>query len=345
MPAGIGGRSQTRSAPPADEKKPTAPQIVPTGRLEVVGGNAPFNPLHDRLQPNQRFEKLGLGDWLGVSGAAFTTGLGFRTSMALSLLAGLANVRLGYWWDSGVEPASRLDSAQLALGRRLGMFFGTFYSVQSYLVDEFLGRFHGPTRRRWYLSDGGHFENTGCYELIRRRVPVIIVCDCGADPEYKFEDIANLVRKARTDFDAEIVFADQHASDHGQRSGPTVQHRPRPFGPLDGLRRVNVKGELGPSRSSCHATVAKVYYRDGGHRPEMAGSTILFLKPTLTGDEPRDVINYAETHPSFPQESTLDQFFDEAQWESYRRLGEHVADACLDAKKWEDLRDGRLDQA
>ena len=76
--------------------------------------------------------------------------------------------------------------------------------VQTCLVNEFFARFHGPARRHWYLSDGGHFENTGCYELIRRRVSFIVFSDAGQDPGYQFADFANLVRKARTDFGAEI---------------------------------------------------------------------------------------------------------------------------------------------
>ncbi|WP_299694090.1 hypothetical protein [Hydrocarboniphaga sp.] len=62
---------------------------------------------------------------------------------------------------------------------------------------------------RRYLSDGGHFENTAAYELIRRRLPLIIVADCGADPGYQFDDVANLVRKARINLGAEICFLDE----------------------------------------------------------------------------------------------------------------------------------------
>ena len=51
---------------------------------------------------------------------------------------------------------------------------------------------------------------------------------------------------------------------------------------------------------------------------------LLLVKPTLLGDEPSDVLQYAANHPRFPQEPTSDQFFDEAQWESYRALGEHT---------------------
>jgi hypothetical protein len=66
-------------------------------------------------------------------------------------------------------------------------------------------------------------------------------------------------------------------------------------------------------------------------RPEVPESRLLYIKPSLTGHEPEDVLDYHRRHPDFPQETTADQFFDEAQWESYRRLGQHVADEIFGA--------------
>ena len=71
-------------------------------------------------------------------------------------------------------------------------------------------------------------------------------------------------------------------------------------------------------RSRAHAALAQVSY-DG--EPQVK-SWIVYVKPTLAGDEPVDIANYRATHPSFPQQTTKDQFFDEPQWESYRKLGE-----------------------
>jgi hypothetical protein len=52
----------------------------------------------------------------------------------------------------------------------------------------------------------------------------------------------------------------------------------------------------------------------------------LFLfKPNLLGEEPDDIQQYHRRNPAFPQEPTGDQFYDAAQWESYRRLGQHSA--------------------
>lgn len=292
-------------------------------------------PRQDGTTPYRMFEyaacyegeALSVGQWAGISGAAFSTGLGYRTSVALSLLSGFGNVRLGYWWHSGIARRSPVRSAFARAWRAL-------FPVQSFLLDEFLARLRGSAQDYWYLSDGGHFENMGGYELIRRRLPLIVVIDAEADPSYAFDGLANLVRKARLDFQAEIRFLSDRELD--DCLGASV----RPFfGPLERLRRGAWSEEYVPGatngesvrRFACnddparfslaHAALARVYY-DGN---EDASSWLLYIKPTLIGDEPADILEYHADHPEFPQEPTVDQFFDEAQWESYRRLGEHIA--------------------
>jgi hypothetical protein len=87
-----------------------------------------------------------------------------------------------------------------------------------------------------------------------------------------------------------------------------------------GRRRLSIDAVNEEALSLAHVALADVIYADGQR------SLLLYIKPTLIGDEPADVRRYHTEHPSFPHESTADQFFDEAQWESYRRLGEHIAD-------------------
>jgi hypothetical protein len=129
-------------------------------------------------------EELSLGYRVGISGAAFSTGIGARTNLGLSMLCALSNVRLGYWRDSYVEPSRRPQWAP-SLRRRLAASLTRWvFLVQTCLLDELLARFPGSAARRWYLSDGGHFENLGGYELIRRRLPRILVIDAEADPQY-----------------------------------------------------------------------------------------------------------------------------------------------------------------
>ncbi len=147
-----------------------------------------------------------------------------------------------------------------------------------------------------HLSDGAHFENLGLYELVRRHCRYLIVSDCGTDPEVAFDDLATALRSIREDFGVEIDLD---------------------VGPL----RHDDTG-----RARQHAVVGTIHY-DG-----LAGTdkgTILLFKPNLTGDEPTDITQYQVRHPEFPHETTGDQFYDEAQWESYRRLGEHAGDAVL----------------
>lgn len=140
-----------------------------------------------------------------------------------------------------------------------------------------------------HLSDGGHFENLALYELLRRRCRYILASDCGADSEAAFDDVGNALRRAREDFGVEVVID------------------------LAALK-PNEKGF-----SNQHVAVGDIIYPDGGR------GVLLLFKPTIVGDEPGDVLQYKTRNQNFPHESTGDQFYDEKQWESYRRLGLHAA--------------------
>lgn len=288
-----------------------------TGVFRVF--DCPFAEENGRRFPVFAGEMLPLGNWVGISGAAFSTGTGARTNLGLSLLAGLGNVRLGRWWDSGViRPAPK----HRKIGLRFEDFLARAFPVQIYLLDEFLARFPGPSRRHWYLSDGGHFENLGGYELIRRRLPMIVIVDAEQDGDYTFGGLSNLVRKARLDFGAEIRFLTEAELDEEVDSSVR-----RYFGPVEHLQRGSWKDgklvEADPTGfSHAHAALALVNY----NFPKTPPSRLLYIKPTLTGDEPADLLEYHKSNPPFPHEPTSDQFFDEAQWESYRRLGEHIAE-------------------
>jgi hypothetical protein len=296
----------------------------PEGSVAVLGYQAPSGSSSsfragDPQPPAQSrsMERLALGSWVGISGAAVSTGMGANTSVGVSFLAGIFNVRLGYWWNSGVKPGEDSGSTQPSIPGTFGRFAAACFPAQMLLLDELLARFHGTGRRQWYLSDGGHFENTAAYELIRRRVPIIIVCDCGADPGYDFEDVGNLVHKARLDFDAEIVFtAPEKIKDHYQAAIPDA------IGTLDDLRQTRRTVRSLGRISTKHAAIALVYYE---RRPNPE-SVLLLIKPTMTGEEPPDLLNYRSTHRAFPQEPTAEQFFDEAQWEGYRKLGELIGE-------------------
>ncbi len=293
-------------------------------------------------------EELDLGHWISISGAAFSTGLGYRTSLGLSLLAGLFNIRLGYWWNSGIDPDSRYGAARPSPIQRGLSLLGATFPVQAAFLGEWFARFRGVAAKHWYLSDGGHFDNTGAYELIRRRLPLIIVCDNEQDEGYQFSGLANLVRKARTDFGAEIAFLSGDDLAHLARDerllkwlGPLESLRRGHWAeepvadPRTGRRRVAIDEPQLRQYSLAHAALARISYADEAGEEGAQPRWLLYIKPTLVGDEPVDVLNYHNDNPRFPQEPTSDQFFGEAQWESYRRLGEHIASKLFSEYKGE----------
>lgn len=256
-------------------------------------------------------EELRLGQWVATSGAAFTTGAGARTGLGFSALLGLLGVRLGYWWRAGQQEQQQ---DQLRPHHALTL-----------LSDEITGSFNPDHESHWYLSDGGHFENCAAYELIRRRLKRIVVADCGADPQYGFEDLANLVLKARLDFAAEITLLGAEDLD-------------RLWVASSRLRALFAAPSQMEDRSGPGLLLARVAYPD-----DPVPGWMVIVKPRLPAELPVDLSNYALNEERFPQQSTLDQFYDESQWESMRKLGrlqgEQLASALLALPGWKDLKD------
>jgi hypothetical protein len=79
-------------------------------------------------------------------------------------------------------------------------------------------------------------------------------------------------------------------------------------------------------RSIAHGSLARITYASRDSDGKLKSGLLLYIKPTLTGDEPADVLRYHAEHPAFPHEPTIDQFFGESQWESYRSLGKHIGE-------------------
>lgn len=263
---------------------------------------------------------LSMATWMGISGAAISTGLGQNTSLGLSLLAGLSNLRLGVWWLPRTRRSSRRGPSH-------------WVPVQIYLLREFLGWFRGPhaeperlfwrRNNRLYLTDGGHFENTGVYELVRRRVPLIVSCDNGADPDYQFADVVNLTRKLRIDFNASVDFLPRSHLDDLLGEDSPVRGM---FGEISELVAYSREGRSqGPYAAIARIRRPQVDDLDGKIVEPPYLATLILLKPRLSGLEMIDLLDYNRANQQFPQQSTGDQFFDEAQWESYFRLGQHIA--------------------
>ena len=185
--------------------RPDASLVRP---LSVAPDPNAFHVLARSDGKNPAVERLRFGQWMGISGAAVSTGTGRFTSIPQALLLGLLNVRLGYWWDSGIRAGMRPGRYPPNLWRQLKSFPAFIFRMQATLLNEWRGYFPGPAERLWYLTDGGHFDNTGLYELVRRRLAFIIAVDGGEDQHYRLDDLAILTRQVRLDFDAEIEWLD-----------------------------------------------------------------------------------------------------------------------------------------
>jgi hypothetical protein len=250
-------------------------------------------------------EQLSLGQWCAISGAAISTAMGRLTNLGFALSFTFANLRLGYWWWSpGVCAGEREQSPwyMTFLARNFGNFV--------YLANEMTARYRRSYQRK-YLTDGGHFENTGAYRLIERRVPLIVVADNGADPEYRFADLENLVRKVRLDLGGDIgplggsaltAFLDNYGC-----SGSPVF--------LDAGGEGDWRTRFRDDPAAPFVIVFRAKFSDGK-------VDVIWLKPRMLNDLPPDVLVYGSANKPFPQQTTGDQFFDESQWESYRALGE-----------------------
>jgi Patatin-like phospholipase len=220
---------------------------------------------------------LRLGTAISISGAAASPNMGYHSSPAVTFLMTVFNARLGWWLGN---PARE---KWFEPGPRFGF----------YLFKELFGRTNANSRYV-YLSDGGHFENLGVYELIRRRCRYIVACDAGEDPALAFWDLGSLVRKCREDLGVRIEID----------IAPLLKQEHR-------------------GRSRWHCSIGKIRYDDID--VSAIPGVLLYIKPSLTGDEPTDIRNYVVGHPKFPHQSTSNQFFSESQFESYRALGEHIA--------------------
>jgi hypothetical protein len=262
----------------------------------------------------QRLDKL--GRWIAISGAAASPGAGSNTTTGWAMLLFLVGARLGYWFDTGRSNA-QLDPPMAGVGHartsgpgKWTLALGRTFRNSKFgrLVSEALASFDGAAARAWYLSDGGHFDNTGVHPLLRRQLDFIVLADCGADPSYEYADLENLIRKARIDFGAEIEFYTEDSACHL----PLMQ---------DEHICVLAPEKLHDNYTARGVMLARIRYRPDRQGRSKQG-TLLVVKPNLHFALDSDVLAYARRNPEFPQQPTADQFFDEAQWESYHRLGE-----------------------
>jgi hypothetical protein len=227
-----------------------------------------------------------LGTATAISGAAVSPNMGFYSAPDLSFLMTVFDVRLGWWLanPAGTIKKWRIGSPTIGFYWLLRELFGATTDDSQYL----------------YLSDGGHFENLGIYELVRRRCRIIVACDASGDALYGCGDLHNAMERCRVDFGAEIEIT------------------------ADEIGKITPAGA--PPRAMAHFATGLIHYTPGNPADD---GILIYVKPALQASDSADLLGYSRTNPAFPHDTTVDQWFDESHFENYRALGEAAGRAAL----------------
>jgi hypothetical protein len=222
-----------------------------------------------------------LAEAMAISGAAASPNQGNHTSPAVAVLLAMFNIRLGAWVGNP-RHSEGWEKMPTRHGWRL-------------LMDELLARTNDE-QEFVYLSDGGHFENLGLYELVRRQCRIIFCSDADCDQRYEFKDLLNAMERVYVDFNAKIE--------------------------ID-FTRIKPSGNSGYCRTPF--AVGSITYTDG-----TTGALVVF-KPAVTRNSWEVVADYDASNRYFPHEPTTNQWFDEEQFEAYRLIGMEAVHAFVDA--------------
>lgn len=265
-----------------------------------------------------------LDDAIAVSGAAVSP---VQTSNPLVVaILTLFNVRLGQWV---ANPASHPFSA------RWLQFAREHWAITPFrvLFSMFLNAEDRPT---CFVADGGHHENLGIEPLLVRRCRLILAMDAGCDERSEFHDLTKLIRIARIshgisfepleqpgeeiDLSSLIptILADECCDPQDQREQGTGKAISR------GMRMSEPSlDRKAPRWSEQHFMVLKIKYPPCPDRGPSEGY-LIYIKSSLTGDEPVELLQFKNTEPVFPHNPTADQFYEPERFDAYVQLGYHI---------------------
>lgn len=272
---------------------------ISTSRLERAFGGGKRDPqasvgegLKERIVDivtgrKHRRHDLSLPAAVAMSGAAISPSMGKMTARPLRFLMALANVRLGVWVPN---PRWVAASGEKRVPSRPRPF---------YLACELLG-LNSVGAKYLYVTDGGHYENLGLVELLRRGCTDVYCFDAsgvGGDGA-EFKTLGDAIALARSELNVEIEFTGQEGCD---------------------------PEELSPDKEGAAAkrdvvTAAIRYPRRPDGRPGATG-TLVYVRNTMTAKAPWDVRAHHESDPRFPNNPTVDQLYTDQKFEAYRVLG------------------------
>jgi hypothetical protein len=269
---------------------------------------------------------LTLFDAVAVSGAAVSPVMGKMTRPSMRILLAAADVRLGVWLDSPEvmeeytkrlreKAAARSQAEQrrprvASWRRRVAQKSPRWLRLASsaarrhwlqpdlhHLWAEAAGSLH--LDGRWiYVTDGGHYENLGMVEALRRRPDHLIVVDASGDAVGEFSTLGQAMALARSELGVQVNIKsvdDLKPDDKGLCAKPYV------------MGEFRYPGEEAGTSGLHH---------------------LVYLKLAVPVSAPLDILAYHQKHGSFPTHSTLQQLYDDQEFEAYRELGYYCAQAA-----------------
>lgn len=269
----------------------TSSRSYPLGKESGNIGDRPVGA----YRPSQTYggqHGMSLGTAMAISGAAASPNMGYHSSPSVTFLMTMFNMRLG-WWLGNPGPEGNLtyrhDGPAVAIRPLIEETFGLTTDNQRYV----------------HVSDGGHFENLGLYEMVRRRCRFILISDAGRDPDYAFEDLGNAVRKIEIDLGVPIR--------------------------LHKLEALKCRPEMrdGEILEGDYHAIGEIDYQTADGSAGVDNGIIVYVKAGYHGTESAGVRSYAMANFDFPHQSTANQWFSESQFESYRSLGYEIMDGLL----------------
>lgn len=240
---------------------------------------------------------------VAISGAALSPAMGKMTRSGVTALLALANARLGVWLPNPSWVKAMPNGSMWRQRPRV-----------RYLFNEMLGKH--PSRGLFlYVTDGGHWENLGLVELLRRGCTEIYCFDAAGDKVDTFFTLGEAVALARTELGVEININPEvmepadSAKSEGQHAHPDASKR----------TKETSESPKEPSRSQADFVVATFTY------PNQVKGKLIYCKAAVTESDPWDVKSYAEKDNDFPTHGTIHQLYREERFEAYRALGYHTA--------------------
>ncbi|MGZ4671916.1 MAG: hypothetical protein ACXV8K_04550 [Ilumatobacteraceae bacterium] len=259
---------------------------------------------------------------MSVSGAAIAPAMGrMNKGSTMALLAAL-NLRLGTWYPNPRYLAYPEDGPVRYPWVRL-----------SYMLKELLGMYDLQDHHL-YVTDGGHRENLGLVELLRRRCNTIICIDSSGDSPGSYATLRQAADLARVEVGATIDLGPLRSwrttfSSESDTSGtlPTWQTATTTGSVRVGSPRMTAPGTERPP--SAH-TVLDVTYRGPNGEVEGTGKIIHIAAVLYDCDGfPDDLVAFSLQDPQFPHYSTGDQFLNEKQFRCLVQFGEAATSHAL----------------